>query len=407
MGPFVLLVLLCVGGVLVGADFINNLAGSKPWIDYKAYRVAFTDAKNVLTNRTELEIAGVKAGAVTGEQVVNNQAVLTLSVESQYAPLYRDAVVRIRPVTPLDNMYVDITSRGTPSAGELTSNEILPASQTVSPVEISNVLDSFDANTRQRISTLLGELGSGLYDRGAALRASFEAVAPFLQTASRMSSAMAQQRHNLAELVHNFGGITEALSHRDQQLSTFVGSADSVLSQLAREDAPFSATIGALPPLLSAMNTSFANLRLTENTLDPALQALEPAAGALPGGLQALARFSTQAYPALVKLRPAVSALVPLARALGPTTATLQAALQQLSPEAPQVDRATALAVPCEKYISQFVNRVISLTKFGDGPHNYANARADVQIDFNTPGEELKDPNWQITPPCFNNGSFK
>jgi ABC-type transporter Mla subunit MlaD len=401
LGPFVLLVLLFAAGIAVGADFINDLAGTKPWISYANYRVAFSDAKNVLTNRTELEIAGVRAGAVTGEQVVHGQAVLTLAVESRYAPLYRNAVVRIRPVTPLENMYIDITSRGTPSAGVLRGNEILPASQTISPVEISDVLDTFNGDTRERMATLLDELGAGLYDRGAELRASFEAVAPFLQTAARMSEAMAAQRQDLALLVHHFGGITEALSHRDQQLERFVTSTDSDLAALAHEDAPFSATIAQMPPLVSAMDSSFANLRTTESALDPALQSLEPAAGALSGGLNALRSLSTHAYPALVALRPAVARLVPLARALSPATDAVHRALDQLAPEAPQIDRSTTLIVPCETYIGEFVNRVMSLTKFGDGPHNYANARADVQVDFNTLGGLIPDPNWTITPPCF------
>ena len=65
----------------------------------------------------------------------------------------------IRLVTPLEDMYVDITSRGDKRAGVLSGNQILPAGQAVSPVQISSVLDSFDSDTRARLSTLLNQPG--------------------------------------------------------------------------------------------------------------------------------------------------------------------------------------------------------------------------------------------------------
>ena len=137
-GPGLLYVLLIIAGLLTAADIIGNLAGTKPWNSYSKYRVAFANVKGVIPGSTTLRIAGVDAGTVTGSEVAGRRPVLTLSLESQYAPLYRDASIRIRPVTPLEDMYVDITSRGHKSAGVLTGNETLPAIQTASPVAITS-----------------------------------------------------------------------------------------------------------------------------------------------------------------------------------------------------------------------------------------------------------------------------
>jgi len=401
--PFFLYVLLCVVGVVVAADIVNDLAGNKPWISYTPYRVAFTDVKGVIPGDVELKIAGVDVGSIANSELVNGQPVLTLDLESQYAPLYRDAQVRIRPVTPLEDMYVDITSRGHKSAGVLGPNAILPATQTVSPVEISSVLDLLDADTRQRMAVLLDQLGRGLSDGGANLRAGFEAVAPFLLVASQMSSALAQQHTELAQLIHNFGGITEELALRDTQLSSFVRSTNSTLGALAQNSGAFAATIDDLPGTLSSMSSAFARVRAAETELDPALRSLGPVAAALPSGLDALSRFSTDATPALNALRPAVRELRPLAQVLLPTSTALAGAFTQLQPEAPQIDRMTALAAApsCLTYIGQFLNRVISLTKFGDGKDNIANARADVSVGFDSVGDIARDPSWTITPPCY------
>jgi ABC-type transporter Mla subunit MlaD len=402
-GPFFLFVVLCVAGLLTAADIIKNLAGNKPWISYSSYRVTVTDAKNVIPGEVELKIAGVDVGSIAGSQLVHGEPVLTLDLESRYAPLYRDAQVRVRPVTPLEDMYVDIISRGHASAGVLRPNEILPATQTVSPVEVGSVLDVLDANTRQRMAVLLNQLGRGLSDGGANLRTGFEAIAPFLLVASQTSSALARQRAELARLVHNFGGITRELALRDTQLTSFVRSTSSTLGALARTSAPFTATIRELPGTLASVSSAFTRVRTAETALDPALRSLGPVAAALPSGLDALSRFSQDATPAINALRPAVLELRPLAQTLLPTSTALGAAFTQLQPEAPQIDRMTALAAApsCLTYIGQFLNRVISLTKFGGGQNNIANARADVSIGFDTPGDLIRNPTWKITPPCY------
>ena len=235
-GPFLLFVLLVVAGILVGANTIRNLAGDKPWVSYTKYKVAFENVKGVVPGRHELRIAGVKAGSITDSVLVDGRPVMSLNVEKKYAPLYRDAKVRIRPVTPLEDMYVDIESRGTKAAGELKSGEngeVLAVRNTTSMTEIGRVLNVFDDDARLRFGELLSELGKGLNDNGAQLRAAFAEIAPFLTTAERMGRALTERRRNLARLVHNFGGITEVLAKRDKQLADFVTSGESVLSELA------------------------------------------------------------------------------------------------------------------------------------------------------------------------------
>lgn len=406
-GPFLLFVLLVVAGLATGADIVRNLAGDKPWVDYKAYRVAFTDTKGVVPSRAELRLAGVKAGSIKKSELVNGQAVLTINLEKKYAPLYKDAKVRIRPVTPLEDMYVDIESRGHKTAGEL-GDAILPAQRTISPVQIGSVLDVLDKGTRTNVATLLNQLGKGLQDGGQNLRWSFVQIAPFLRSAQRLSTALADRRRHLAALVHQFGGITGELSQHDRQLASFVKQADQTLGELATQDAPFRGTIEQLPGTLAAMRSSFANLRDTEEALDPALESLQPVAEDLPKGLDSLSRFSTAATPALQALRPSARSIRPLARALRPTSQDLSASLTLLQKEAPQIDEFTKKTVPCLPETSQLLSRAMSFTKFGDANKfgaNVGDARADVRVSFMTFGELTKDPAWKLYTPCNMKGA--
>jgi hypothetical protein len=54
-----------------------------------------------------------------------------------------------------------------------------------------------------------------------------------------------------------------------------------------------------------------------------------------------------------------------------------------------------------ETYLGQFLNRVISLTKFGFGQNNIAVARADVSLDFSNLTGGKRGPNWRISPICY------
>lgn len=403
LGPFLLFALLCVAGLFTGADILRNLAGDKPWVDYVKYRVAFENVEGVVPGRHELRVAGVKAGSITASKLVDGTPVMTLNVEKRYAPVYRDARVRVRPVTPLEDMYVDIESRGTERAGELRSGEegdILPAEQTQSMVEIGRVLNVLDVDARARLAALLTQLGKGLDDNGAQLRAAFAEIAPFLRTAQSMGTALSERRQNIARLVHNFGGITQVLAQRDKQLAAFVTSGDAVLTELAQNDEPLSATLSQLPPTLAGMRSAFAQLRATEAELDPALRELQPAAAALPDGLEGLERFARDANPAITALRPAIRSLRPLAASVRPTASSLATAFEDLKPAAPQIDRITALAVPCLGTTSLFLSRLMSITKFGDTANNVGNARANARVTFGA-SDLIKDPSWFIEKPCM------
>jgi phospholipid/cholesterol/gamma-HCH transport system substrate-binding protein len=239
----ILYLTLLFAGIVVGLGIIDHLTGTKFWDGYTTYRIAFDDVKGVVASRTALRLDGVPAGAVTGVQLVHGEPVVTISLEHQYAPLYRNARVTLRPNTPLEDMYIDITSRGSRSAGALGSSEILPPQQTTSPVDISSVLDVLQPSTRLDVSTVLQELSQGTADRGASLRAAFVQLAPFLASTQRLSIELEHRHGELADLVHNFQGLTGVLGTRDRQIATLVSAGNSTLSAAAANNTALGQTI--------------------------------------------------------------------------------------------------------------------------------------------------------------------
>ena len=76
-----------------------------------------------------MTIAGVEVGLVGGVELEHGRAVVTMDIDKQYAPIYRDATVLLRPRTPLKDMYLALDP-GTRSAGAIPSGGELSAAST-------------------------------------------------------------------------------------------------------------------------------------------------------------------------------------------------------------------------------------------------------------------------------------
>ena len=65
------------------------------------------------------------------------------------------------------------------------------SSQTQSPVNLADVLNTFQPDVRAQLYNMLDQLGNGLQDRGAYLRRAFALLAPFLQVAGNAAGQLA------------------------------------------------------------------------------------------------------------------------------------------------------------------------------------------------------------------------
>jgi len=402
--PLVFLVLLVTAGVVSAGVIFKNQTFQKPWEDYYEVRADFDDAKGVVQGSQQVRMAGVNIGVIKKAELVKGRAVLTLSIREKYGPLYRDARMRLRPSTPLQDLYVEV-QRGTPAAGELTEDAILPAERTQTPVDISRVLNAFDGDTRERLGVLLDGLGKGLEDNGASLREAFAQTVPFLHVVKRTTGVIARRRGITRRLVSNLASLTSTLADRNDRITSLVAGGEQTLGELARNDGNLAATIRELPATLTAMRGAFASLRATEDELDPALTSLDPVLDSIKPGLQALRRFGQDARPALTALRAPVRSLIPLGRDLAPAATSLQRAMTTLKPQAPQFDRMTALLPPCLKQISDFFANTISFMKLEDEGGVIPRAEATFSADSLAPLTGTPpEPSYQRMPTCTPGG---
>ncbi|MEV4418406.1 MlaD family protein [Patulibacter sp. NPDC049589] len=396
--PFALVAGLFVVALFCAFLMFRNIEVRWPWSAANEVKVEFTDVKGVRPGQQQVRLAGVPVGLISDAKIKGDKAILTLSIDDKHGKIYKNARIRLRPVTPLQDMYVAIESRGTPDAGVVRGDTVLPAKRTEAPVDVANVLNTFEPDTRKQMEKALDGLSKGLDDGGLALRETFVAMAPFLQQAQRLTSAVAERRTNMTRLVRNSGELLDALNKHSRELTQLMEVGHSTLDELARRDVPLASTLAQLPGTLSTMRSSFAALRDAQQELDPALAALLPVAERLPSTLDAARELSGDAMPALRRLQPAVKQLRPLAKELVPTSNALAGAVDSLRTQVPRLDRATKKIKPCEAQIAGFFNNHLSVFKYGD---DYgAIPRGEFTAGLTSVGGQLKDPMLRRGPTC-------
>ncbi len=393
-GSFVLLTIGVAAGVAAAGVMISKENVHLPWQGSYTVHIAVSNATGVVAGLDEVRWAGIVVGRISGVQFESGHPVLTAQMSTGDiggARLYTDAEVQLRPQTPLSDMYLDVVSRGHRAAGLLGPNQVLQASQTQTPVDVADVLNTFSEPVRSRLQELLDELATGLSPAGGQqLRTAFVEATSLLEAQKKLSGTLATRQMLVEDVVHDSKLLFSELGDQGTDLDRLVRNGSSTLQALGEESPALSEMISELPSTLTQLRTSFGQLQSTLGVVRPALTDLIPTADALPSGLTALKNFSDAASPALKSLEPAVSALDPLARNLAPTARALDGAFSKLAPQAPDLNYITGKVVPCELPVDKFFAWTLSVLKYGNADNHTSSPRG---VLVTGPFEDLqKDP---------------
>jgi ABC-type transporter Mla subunit MlaD len=329
-----------------------------------SFRVA--DATAVQPGVDEVRFKGIPAGKIVSVKLQGKQPVITVALERSFGRIYRNATAQLRPNTPLQDMYLDITSRGTAGAGRASVRNQVSADQTTTSVSISDVLDVFGSSQRARLSQLLAALGNGLADRGSSLRASFVELVPFVVQAGLVTRQLGLRSRLTRQLIHNSGVLTTTLGQRATEIRTLVAEGAKTMRTLGANSLAVEQTLGQLPPTISSAQRALTALQGILPSVNGALSSLYPVASRLPAALRDIRRLTRVARPAVIALQRPVTRLVPLARSLVPASSNLSSSVKSLLPQVPVLTRTVSDIGNCLPSLYGFFAWDASMAKFGD-----------------------------------------
>jgi phospholipid/cholesterol/gamma-HCH transport system substrate-binding protein len=309
-----------IGLVLLAIGLYFAQRKEVPFRNRFELKAAFTSS-NGLRPGSFVRMAGVNIGKVVHtEPYGDGAALVTLRIDKTGLPIHRDARLKIRPRLFFEgNFFVDVQP-GSPSAPTLKDGDVIPASQTARPVQLDQVLDTLNHDTRDQVKILLDEYGKALHRGAAATNRTFRYTGPAYRDSAIVSDAqLGTSEHQLSRYVRDSGTVSRAVDRDPRALQDLItdlyGTARGFAVQrdnLERTLAELPRTLRAGLPALRSLNRSFPPLRRLITDLHPALRTSVPALDAsLPLARQLRGLVSKPELRGLVaQLRPAVPDIV-------------------------------------------------------------------------------------------------
>ena len=302
---------------------------------YYTVKVPFSSATAVTAGQGQtVDIAGVEVGQVGGVSLEGGRAVVTMNIYKQYAPIYRNATVLLRPRTPLKDMYLALDP-GTKDAGAVPNNGELSAGATLPDVNFSDILSSLDADTRDYLLLLLSNGAQAFQGNGgsdarpspravADLRGIFKRFAPLNRDTRQFASLLATRQQDIRHAISGLDQVTTALGSVEGQLASLIDSSNTDFAAIASQERNLEAGLTLFPSTLRASAATFGKLRSFALASGAADQRLLPFAHELAPALRAARPLFRDTTPVIRRqLRPFAVAIQPLARILRPAATGL------------------------------------------------------------------------------------
>jgi phospholipid/cholesterol/gamma-HCH transport system substrate-binding protein len=331
-------VLVVVAAVVVGYILIQQRADFPEWVpgvgeDRFELQARFATSQAVTPGQGQtVNIAGIRAGSIQDVELDEGDAVVTMEIDNEYAPLIReDARFLLRPRTGLQDMTIEMDV-GTQDAPQMEEGTEVSVAQTEPNVNPDEILAALDADTRDYLRLLLSGGAEALGDRGKQLSAVFRRFEPTTRDIAKFQGALASRRQNLERVITNFGLLLDELGKRDTELGRFVTSSNAVLDSFAAQEQAIRESLRELPSTLEETQKSLASAREFGEVVGPASEDLIPAAQALAPALrQVRPLFRDTVEPIEEQVRPATRELGEPIRNLDDAASGLAATTPALS----------------------------------------------------------------------------
>ena len=246
----------------------------------KAYEleVGFPEA-TTLAEEADVRIAGVTVGNVKTKELNKggNRTDVKLSIDRKYAPIPKDTKAILRQKTLLGETYVELTP-GNRNAPKLKDGEKLAPGQVEPTVELDEILEIFEPETREAFRKWVRSSARQIDGRSQDLNFALANLAGFAEDGAGTLKVLDDQKVALRRLVKNTGVVFGALTERDGQLRDLIVNADRTFSATAEQQDNLAQVFEIFPTFLAESQLTLARLEEFSNETRPLVRELGPVA---------------------------------------------------------------------------------------------------------------------------------
>ncbi|GAA5129530.1 MlaD family protein [Haloechinothrix salitolerans] len=315
--------------------FSVNATDGLPGTTKVTVRAAFSDV-GTLREDNDVRVGGVRVGRVSDVFYRDGQAIAELEL-TEIDAVYRNAKARTASVgarSALGAKYVALNP-GTPDAGKVDADQVIPATETGGAKDITELLDVLDKPTRQALGSTLRETGRGFSGHQRNLSDAVEALPRELPDLATISRALSVDNGaDVTRLLRNLDTLAGRFHGKERQLADLAGQLETTFRAVAVDNGlPLRQTIQRAPGTLRDVHGALRSLREPLAHTESAMAALRPGGKALGRALPDFRGVLREAPRPLDRLRAVSDDAVPALEALTGVMADAR-------PVAPQVRRA-------------------------------------------------------------------
>jgi phospholipid/cholesterol/gamma-HCH transport system substrate-binding protein len=248
-------------------------------------------------------VGGVRAGSVKDIELgPNGQALVTFTVDEEYAPLKRGTTATIRSpsLSSIAARQVQLTLPPDSEAGdEIESGGTLTQSETISEVDLDEVFNTLDPETIKDFKHVIQGFEISYDGIGEQANRGLKYLNPFLSTSRRLFSELSADESALENLLVDTSQLSGALAQRSPEITALIANLDLMMNAIGDRKERLAQAVSLLPDFMREANTTFVNLRATLDDLNPLVSVSKPAAERLRPFLAELRAAAADAVPTL------------------------------------------------------------------------------------------------------------
>ena len=256
---------------------------------------------NKLVKGNEVRVGGFRVGVVDDilprRRGGRSFAVIAMKLDKTVEPLAKDTIIAVRPRSALGLKYVEIT----PGKSDATyaRGDRMPLKQAREGLELEDVLDTFQPETRRNSQASVEGFGDAFAARGSSINSAIQALNPLFRDLTPVMQNLNDPDTELNQFFLQIGRASAQVAPVARVQAELFSKMATTFEAFSRDPGALQATIEKSPGTMDVAIRSFRVQRPFLDDFADLSSRLRPAVNELPRSLPAINRAFAVGTPVL------------------------------------------------------------------------------------------------------------